>query len=183
MWGTRMDSRKVFVCARSVMSDSWQLEVFLARILEWIAISFCRGIFLTQGSKPHLLCLPYEQTDSLPTEPPGKPENSLRSCYGSPSRVTWWLRLEWHQGRCQEEDSLGKHLEVRIDRTRCLMEGLHPWLLLPPLLCLCVMHAHKICCFLFAIRASNSCELSKGGSHVSPLRVSLGPSYGLPRWH
>ena len=26
-----------------------------ARILEWVAISFSRGIFLTQGSNPHLL--------------------------------------------------------------------------------------------------------------------------------
>ena len=159
MWGTRVDSRKLFVRARSVMSDSATHKVFLARILEWIAISFCRGIFLTQGSNPHLLCLPYEQTGSLPSEPTGKPENSLRSCYDSPSRMTWWLRLEWHQGRCQEEDSLGKYLEVRIDRTQCLMEGLHPRLLLPPLLCLCVMHAHNICHFLFAICASNSCEL------------------------
>ena len=38
------------LCA-CTLSHVWLLEthkVFLARILEWIAISFCRGIFLTQ---------------------------------------------------------------------------------------------------------------------------------------
>ena len=34
-----------------------------ARILEWVAISFPRGIFPTQGSNPHLL---HWQADSLP---------------------------------------------------------------------------------------------------------------------
>ena len=28
-----------------------------ARILEWVAVFFSRGIFFTQGLKPHLLCL------------------------------------------------------------------------------------------------------------------------------
>ena len=37
-----------------------------ARILEWVAIFFSRGIFLTQGSKPHLLCLLHWQAQSLP---------------------------------------------------------------------------------------------------------------------
>ena len=32
-----------------------------------------QGIFLTQGSNPHLLCLLYWQVDSLPLVPPGKP--------------------------------------------------------------------------------------------------------------
>ena len=31
------------------------LEIFQARILEWIAISYSRGSFRPQGSKPHLL--------------------------------------------------------------------------------------------------------------------------------
>ena len=34
-----------------------------ARILEWVVIPFSRGIFLTQGSNPHLL---HWQVDSLP---------------------------------------------------------------------------------------------------------------------
>ena len=36
--------------------------ISLARILEWVAISSSRGIFLTQGSNPHLL---HRQVDSL----------------------------------------------------------------------------------------------------------------------
>ena len=31
--------------------------IFQARILEWVAISSSRGVFLTQGSNPSLLCL------------------------------------------------------------------------------------------------------------------------------
>ena len=36
-----------------------------------------QGIFLTQGSNPHLLCLLHWQVDSLPLEPPGKTKGSL----------------------------------------------------------------------------------------------------------
>ena len=38
-------------------------EIHQARILEWVAMSFSRGSFLTQGSNPHLL---HWQADSLP---------------------------------------------------------------------------------------------------------------------
>ena len=41
------------------------LGIFWARILEWVAISSSRGIFLTQGSNPHLLHLLHWQVDSL----------------------------------------------------------------------------------------------------------------------
>ena len=44
-----------------------------ARILEWVAISFSRAIFMTQGSNPCLLCLLHWQVDSLPPAPPRKP--------------------------------------------------------------------------------------------------------------
>ena len=44
--------------------------IFQARILEWVAISFSRGIFLTQGSN---LCLLHWQAGSFTTKPPGKP--------------------------------------------------------------------------------------------------------------
>ena len=37
--------------------------ILQARTLEWVAIYFSRGIFLTQGLNP---CLLYWQTDSLP---------------------------------------------------------------------------------------------------------------------
>ena len=46
--------------------------ILQARVLEWSAISLQR-IFLTQGWKPHLLCLLHWQADSLPLAPPGKP--------------------------------------------------------------------------------------------------------------
>ena len=42
-----------------------------ARILEWVAIIL--GIFLTQGSNPHLLCLLHWQVGPLPLGPPAKP--------------------------------------------------------------------------------------------------------------
>ena len=41
-----------------------------ARIVEWVAISFSRGIFLDQGSNPHLL---HWQVDSLPLSHQGSP--------------------------------------------------------------------------------------------------------------
>ena len=37
-----------------------------------------RGIFLTHGSNPHLLCLLHWQTGSLPLAPPGKPPVTIR---------------------------------------------------------------------------------------------------------
>ena len=46
--------------------------ILQARILEWVAISFFRGIFLTQGLNPHLLGLLCWQAESLPSEPPRK---------------------------------------------------------------------------------------------------------------
>ena len=40
----------------------------------WSALPFLlQGIFPTQGSNPHLLCLLHWQADSLPLAPPGKP--------------------------------------------------------------------------------------------------------------
>ena len=50
-----------------------------------------QGIFLTQGSNPHLLCLLHWQVDSLPLVPLGKPKIHyclylfwcLNYCYGS----------------------------------------------------------------------------------------------------
>ena len=44
-----------------------------ARILELVAISFSNGIFLTQGSSLHLLCLLHWQADSSPLSHQGSP--------------------------------------------------------------------------------------------------------------
>ena len=49
------------------------LGIFQARILEWVAISYSRLIFLTQGSNLSLLCFLHWQADSLPLAPLGKP--------------------------------------------------------------------------------------------------------------
>ena len=52
---------------------SFVLGVSQARILEWIAISSSRGIFLTQGSNSHLLNLLHRQAGSLLLDHSGKP--------------------------------------------------------------------------------------------------------------
>ena len=53
--------------------DSSVHGILQARILEWVAMSFSRGIFPTQGLNPHLLYLLHCQVGSLPLAPPGKP--------------------------------------------------------------------------------------------------------------
>ena len=50
-------------------------EILQARILEWVAMPFSRGIFLMQGSNPHLLHLLHWQMGTLPLAPPGKITN------------------------------------------------------------------------------------------------------------
>ena len=47
--------------------------IFQARILEWVAISFSRGIFLTQGSKPRFLCLLHYKRVLYPLSHQGSP--------------------------------------------------------------------------------------------------------------
>ena len=69
-------SRFIFahVLSRSVLSDPMDCSlldssvqrILQARILECVAISYSRGIFLTQGSNPCLLHLLHWQADSLP---------------------------------------------------------------------------------------------------------------------
>ena len=49
------------------------LGILQARILDWVAMSSSRGIFLTQGLKLGLSAL---QADSLLSEPPGQPRKS-----------------------------------------------------------------------------------------------------------
>ena len=44
--------------------------IFQTRIMEWVAISFSRGVFPTRGIKPRSPAL---QVYSFLTEPPGKP--------------------------------------------------------------------------------------------------------------
>ena len=53
--------------------DSSVHGIFQARILDWVAISSSKGIFLTQGLNPCFLSFLHWQTDSLPAEQQGSP--------------------------------------------------------------------------------------------------------------
>ena len=64
-----------------------------ARTLEWVGISFSRGIFPTQGIEPRSPAL---QADSLPTELPGIPYRNL----GNPVflaclSLSSWKNRDW----------------------------------------------------------------------------------------
>ena len=48
-------------------------RILQGRILEWVAISSSRGIFLTEGLNPRLLCLLHWQAGSLPLSCQGRP--------------------------------------------------------------------------------------------------------------
>ena len=48
-------------------------EIFQARVLEWVAISFSRGSYSDPGIEPGSPAL---QANALPSEPPGKPNMS-----------------------------------------------------------------------------------------------------------
>ena len=52
--------------------------ILQARILEWVAISFSRGIFPTQGSNLYCLCFLHWQVDSLPLRHLGNPARALK---------------------------------------------------------------------------------------------------------
>ena len=71
-----------------------------ARILEWVAVPSSRGIFPTQGSNLHLLCLLHWQTGSLPPAPPGK---SKRVSEMAKSRKLSWMNFGLEIWRSPEE--------------------------------------------------------------------------------
>ena len=88
------------VCAKSLQSclalcDSMDCSppgssvhgILQARILEWVAMPSSRGIFLTQGLNPSVLCLLHWQTSSLPLAPPGKPSCRVRDAPGTQGRT------------------------------------------------------------------------------------------------
>ena len=62
--------------------------IFQARILEWVAVLLLQGIFLTQGLN---LCLLHWQVDSLPSEPPGKPEFISNRAKKERQKLSPWL--------------------------------------------------------------------------------------------
>ena len=82
--------------------------ILQARILEWVAIPFSKGIFPTQGLNPHLLCLLHWQASSLPLAPRGKPsrwcahfyflsQTAAVSIKNKPGIASWMMKhhKEW----------------------------------------------------------------------------------------
>ena len=68
LWiGVRQPSLSNFSCQKIPTG------IFQARILEWAAVSYSRGIFPTQGLNLRLLHLLHWQADSLPMSHLGKP--------------------------------------------------------------------------------------------------------------
>ena len=67
--------------------------ILQAGILVWVAYALLQGIFLTQGSNLHLLCLLHWQTGSLLLVAAGKPPD-LRQGY-MPSKVTQEGFWQW----------------------------------------------------------------------------------------
>ena len=61
--------------------------VLQARILEWVAIPFSRGVFLTQGLNPRLL---HWQADFFTIELPGEPPNHFE-----PRFLACCLYIQW----------------------------------------------------------------------------------------
>ena len=83
-------------------------RILQARILEWVAIPFSKGIFPTQGLNPHLLCLWHWQASSLPLAPLGKPSRwcahfyflsqiAAASIKNKPGIASWMMKhhKEW----------------------------------------------------------------------------------------
>ena len=69
------------------------IGILQARILEWVAVSSSRG-----SSQPRS---PVLQTDSLPTEPPGKPKNTGGVAYPFSSWSSWprnWIGVSCTAG-------------------------------------------------------------------------------------
>ena len=63
------------------------LSIFQARILEWVAISSCRGSSQPRDQS-HVCCYScIGLGDSLPPAPPGEPD----MCIYLHSRLSWWL--------------------------------------------------------------------------------------------
>ena len=93
----------VYVCvhthARSVVSDALQFHALVpTRLLCPRGFSgknsgggchfLFQGIFPTQGSNPHLLCLLYQQVDSLSRVPPGSPSTPLLCFMSFPKNLS-----------------------------------------------------------------------------------------------
>ena len=86
-------------------------DIFQARILEWVCRALLQGIFLTQGSNPHLLHLLHWQVGSLSLAPPGKPYYGIKG---------WWGGTQDMSGEASR-----KPISTQ-QRIRCLPGSSHP---------------------------------------------------------
>ena len=76
--------------------------IFQAGILEWVTISYSRGIFLIQGSNPSLLHLVCRQMNSLPL-------NQLGSLTSSSLFSIHRKNEDFCQGRPESRDARHRH--------------------------------------------------------------------------
>ena len=120
---TRVSCSDVCVCACSVSQSCLTLcdptdssppgcsvhGISQARLLQWAAISFSRGIFLTQGSNLQVLCLLLCQGVFFTSEPPGKP---------------WCLSLNINLNLCLEHLRLISHQRVFLTNVLCVFADL-----------------------------------------------------------
>ena len=87
--------------------------ILQARILEWVAILFSMGIFLTQGSNPGFL----HCRQLLPSEPPGRAVLLLFFW------VTWQVSKSWFRALFPPNTN---HIPFAEKNTPCLSECLSP---------------------------------------------------------
>ena len=90
---------------------------------------FLQGIFQTQGSNPHLLCLLCWWADYLPLAPPGKPEGIIMSeCKpGLPSfsrRLISEAKTNWDQLHHLQFSSVAQSCPTLCDPMNCSTPGL-----------------------------------------------------------
>ena len=115
-------------------SGSFALETLQAIVLEWVAIPFSQGVFLTQESNPES---PTLQADSLPSESPGKPRVELtlqNSCSVGISIKSsfsghWVFRPVKTSGLSSFSLLPGKEVLVMAE---IFMSYIPPWVLLSP---------------------------------------------------
>ena len=105
--------------------------ILQARILVWVAISLSRGIFLTQGSNPHLLHLLHWQVDSLPLAPPGKPHKicimymyfPIENCLDYVQHIPSSFQCLWNYGL--REVTTSNESEYIVDLTEAQLMSPH----------------------------------------------------------
>ena len=87
------------------------LSMGFSRQEYWSRHALLQGVFLTQGSNTHLLCLLHWQVGYLPLAPPGKPTNaedmsSISGLERCPWRRKWQPTLVFLPGKSHGQRSL-----------------------------------------------------------------------------